>query len=91
MHVERKGLQFTKSKDKEKEEEMDSFPTPDEASAQVNHVCYTIVDSNKTITGYLNLIGRFLKCSPRGNQYIIVGYHHDINHIRAIPIKNRRG
>ena len=29
MHAERKGLQSTKSKDEEKEEEMDSFPTPD--------------------------------------------------------------
>ena len=30
MHTERKGLQSTKSKDKEKEEKMNNFPTLDE-------------------------------------------------------------
>ena len=49
MHAERKRLQSTKSKNKEKEEEMDSFSTSDKLSVRVNHVCYTIVDPNKTI------------------------------------------
>ena len=91
MHAERKRLQSTKSKNKEKEEEMDSFSTSDKLSVRVNHVCYTIVDPNKTIIWYIDLIGRFSKRSSRGNQYIIVGYYCNANHIRAIPIKTRQG
>ena len=89
MHAERKGLQSTKSKDEEKKKEMDSFPILDELNIWVNHVCYAIVDLNKTITGYLELTGHFPKCSSRENEYIIVSYYYNTNHIRAIPIKNR--
>ena len=59
MHVERKGLQSTKSKDKEKEEEMNSFPILDELNARVNYIYYTIINLNKTITEYLKLIGLY--------------------------------
>ena len=69
IYAERKGLQSTKSKNKEKEEEMDSFPTLDEPSIRVNYVCYAIIDPNETIIGYLNLTRHFPKRFSRGNQY----------------------
>ena len=90
MYAERKELQSTKSKDKEKEEEIDSFSIRDELNVWVNHIYYSIVDSNETITGYLDLTEHFPKCSSRGNQYIMVSYYYNANHIRAVPIKNRR-
>ena len=91
MHTERKGLQSTKEKPTVKEEDLDSFPIPNEPNIKSNSVCYAIIDPSETITGCIDLTGRFPKCSSRGNQYILIGYHHDANHIRAIPIKNRKG
>ena len=39
----------------------------------------------------MDLTGRFPRKSLRGNECILIGYHYDANHIKAIPIKNRRG
>ena len=91
MHTERQKLQSTKPKPTDKEEELDSFPPSDVLNVQANNACYAIVDPTETIAGYIDLTGRFPKRSSRGNQYIIVSYHYDANHIRAIPIKNRKG
>ena len=91
MYAERKELQSTKSKDKEKKEEMDSFFALDKPNIRVNYVYYTIIDPNETITRYLELTRRFPKQSSRRNRYIMVSYYYDANYIRDIPIKNRRG
>ena len=81
MHAESQGLQSTKPKNTENEEELDSFLTPNEPNIKINNVCYAIVNLNKIITGYINLTGHFPKRSSRENKYIL----------RAIPIKNRKG
>jgi len=39
----------------------------------------------------MDLTGNFPKRSSRGNEYILVGYHYNANHIRGIPIKNQQG
>ena len=72
-------------------EELDYFLISDTLNPKTNQVCYTIVDPIETITRYIDLTERFLKRLLRGNEYILVGYYFDANHIRAIPIKNRRG
>ena len=45
----------------------------------------------ETVTRYMDLTRRFLKRLLRGNKYLLVSYHFDANHIRAISIKNRKG
>ena len=40
---------------------------------------------------YVDLIGRFPKWSLRGNGYIFIGYHYNVNYILGLLIKNRRG
>jgi len=54
-------------------------------------VCYAIVDPSKFTIGYMDLTGRFPRRSSRGNEYILVGYYYDANHIKGIPINNRCG
>ena len=44
MHTERKGLQSTKEKLTVQEEDLDSFPIPNEPNTKSNSLCYTIVD-----------------------------------------------
>ena len=57
---------------------------------KTNKVCSTIIDSQTDIA-YMDLTGRSLCKSSRSNKYIVVDYHYDVNYIRAIPIKNRKG
>ena len=38
----------------------------------------------------MDLMGRFRKRLSQGNQYILVAYHYNANHIRVLPFKNRR-
>ena len=57
----------------------------------MNSVCYAIVDIPNAITGFMDLTGRFLRLSSRGNEYVLLGYHYNGNNFRAAPIKNRRG
>jgi hypothetical protein len=38
----------------------------------------------------LDLTGQFPRKLSHRNRYLLIGYHHDANHIRAIPIKNRK-
>ena len=70
---------------------MDYFFTLDKPNERTNHICYTLVDPEEIATGYMDLTGRFPKKLSWGNEYIIIIYHFDGNHIRALPIKNRRG
>jgi hypothetical protein len=38
----------------------------------------------------LDLTGRFPRKLSRRNGFLLIGYYHDANHIRAKPIKNRK-
>ena len=69
--------------------DQDSFPTSDIPNERSNNVLYTIFDSSPTELSYIDLTGRFPYKSARGNQYILVAYHHDANAILAQPLKNR--
>ena len=83
-------MQSTKPKPIKKEEELDSFLAPDKLNVKVNNICYTIVSPTEVIVGYIDLTGLFLKRSLRNNQYVMVGYHYNVNYMRGIPIKNRK-
>ena len=39
----------------------------------------------------MDLMGRFSKQSSKGNQYILVGYHYNVNNIMVALIKNQKG
>ena len=52
---------------------------------------YIIVDLIEIIVGYMDVTSRFPRKSSRRNEYILVRYYFDTNHIRVIPIKDRRG
>ena len=94
LHSRRKGLQSTQSipdHEQEEDDEKDAFPLSDVPNTRTNDVCYSIINPQEITTGYMDLTGRFPKRSSRGNEYILVGYHFDANHIRGIPIKNRKG
>ena len=67
MYTERQELQSTKPKPAKKEKELDSFPIPDKLNIKVKNVYYAIVDPTEVIVGYIDLTGRFLKCSMRDN------------------------
>ena len=73
------------------EEIMNHFPTSDILNERTNHICYVLVDLEEISTRYMDLIGRFPKKSSQGNKYIMIAYYFDGNHIRALPIKNRKG
>ena len=73
------------------EEIIDHFPTSDILNEKTNHVYYALVDPEEISTGYIDLTERFPKKSSRGNEHIMITYHFESNHIRVLPIKNRRG
>ena len=72
-------------------DDIDHFPIVEVLNMRTNQVCYAIIDPIEIIIGYIDLTGRFSKISSRGNEYILVGYHFDSNHIRVIPIKIEEG
>ena len=89
MHKEHQGLQSTKvNKLNLTEQTQELFPPSDFLNNKTNHVCYVLVNLQKIATGYLNLTGRFLRRSSRGNRYILVVYHCNANLIKAMSLKN---
>ena len=73
------------------QEEAGYFPSSPRLNVKTNDICYAIFDSEDTIAGYIDLTGHFPKRSSQGNQYILVGYHYDSNHIMGVPVKNCKG
>ena len=69
----------------------DIFPSSNNPNIEINHVCYVLINPQEVIIGYIDLTGRFPKRLVIENQYILIGYHYNTNHIRSIPIKNRKG
>ena len=92
LHSEKQGLQSTKKQTKQEEltDIQDFFPPSESPNHRTNEVCYAIIDLEKEL-GFMDLTGKFPRKSSRGNEYLLIGYNYDANHIRAIPIKNRKG
>ena len=67
---------------------IDNFLISETSNKRTNNVCYAVIDPGEFTIGYMDLTGRFPKKFSWGNQYIMIAYHYDANHIRAIPIKN---
>ena len=67
----------------------DLFSNSKISNIRTNQVCYAILNSEKIVTRCMDLIGRFPRRLLRENEYILLGYHYDTNHIRVIPMKNR--
>jgi hypothetical protein len=68
---------------------VDAFPKSPSPNNKTNAVIYSIIEQNPKNIGYIDLTGRFPYRSQKGNQYILVSYHVDANHIFAQPLKNR--
>ena len=67
----------------------DFFPKSPATNTKTNSVAYLLVNTDEVTTGYMDLTGRFPRRSSQGNEYILVGYHHDGNTILASAIKDR--
>ena len=63
-----------------------SSPTPNIKTQKVEYDITSLYGEGKA---YTDLTGRFPYKSSRGNEYILVGYHHDDNTLLATAIKNR--
>ena len=93
LNQERQGLQSTKSQTslppdtQSISDDDDMFPLSDTPNLKQHQVVYAIMDSMGK--AYIDLTGRFPHCSSRGNQYILVGYHHDGNAILSTPLRKR--
>ena len=83
LNQEASGLQSTKtpvlSQEENSFDKEDFYPNPSTSNIKTKDVIYSIM--NTTDKAFLDLTGRFPHCSSRGNQYILVGYHHDANNI----------
>ena len=92
LHSEKQGLQLTKKQTKQEELTNidDYFPSSESPNLKTNKVCYVIIDPQKDIA-FMDLTGKFPRKSSRGNEYLLIGYYYNANHIRAIPIKNYKG
>ena len=67
----------------------DSFPELPTLNIKENQIMYHIYEPQLKGTAYTYLTGRFLFRSRRGYEYILVGYHFDVNAFLATPLKNR--
>ena len=73
----------------EKDIKADVFPASPSLNVKTNGVIYLLIESSPTGMGYIDLTERFPYRSAKGNQYLLVTYHFDVNTIYAEPIKNR--
>ena len=88
IHQEKKNLQSTKTLHIEETRiKDDQFPTSETPNKRTNQMIYAMLGNNKSRKGYIDLAGKFPFVSNKGNQYILVAYNYDANHISAIPIK----
>ena len=91
LNQELQGLQSTK-KDTTPlinvdDNEDNMFPLSDTPNLKQHQVVYTIMDTKSQ--AYIDLTGRYPHCSSRGNEYILVGYHHNGNVILSTPLRRR--
>ena len=94
IHSERQELQSTKKWIEaitKMEETLDHFPMSKVPNTRTNYIYYAIIDPEEVIIGYMDLTRYFPRRLSRSNEYIIVAYYFDTNHIRVLLIKNHRG
>ena len=96
LHKERQNLQSTRVKEdaqskKAQEHDKDDIfapsPTP---NVKENQVAYILINKKEITTAYQDLTGRFPFKSSRGNEYVLIGYHHNANCILAHPVQDRK-
>ena len=91
MHSEKEGLQLItnlKESRTKVEETLDHFLLSEVLNTRTNYIYYTIINLKEMVIGYIDLTGWFLKKLSYSNEYIIVAYYFDTNHIRVLLIKN---
>ena len=85
MTSERQGLQSIKVNLIEdldtKDIQEDFFLSSDLPNIKTKSVFYVLIQPDYISTTYIDLTGRFPKKSSRGNEYILVSYHHDGNYV----------
>ena len=96
LHKERQNLQSTRVKEEsqsQKTQEHDDdniFPPSPTPNVKKNQVAYILINKKEITTAYQDLTGRFPFKSSRGNEYVLIGYHHDANCILAHPVWDRK-
>ena len=63
------------------EETLDHFLISEVPNTRTNYVYYTIIDLEEVVTWYMDLTGYFPRRSSCSNEYIMVAYYFDTNHI----------
>ena len=66
-----------------------AFPIPSTPNKCSNTVLYLLINHEELCAGYLDLTGRFPQKSSRGDEYIMVRYHHAGNSILATALRDR--
>ena len=56
---------------------------------KTNAVIYSIFEQNYNNVGYTDLTGWFTYRPQKGNQYILIAYHEDVNYIYGQELNNR--
>lgn len=70
------------------DDEDDMFPLSDTPNLKQDPVVYAIMGDTLSQV-YICFPGRFLHSSSRGNEYILIGYHHDGDAILSTPMWRR--
>ena len=68
----------------------DIFPASPNPNVTTNEVTYIVINRKKISIVYTDLTGRFPCKSSRGNEYVLVPYHYNDNHILGRAMKNRK-
>ena len=66
----------------------DFFPSSPTPNIKTKEVVHAIVDTTDLVA-YADATGKFPYRSSRGNQYLLIAYHYDANHLWAEAMKNR--
>ena len=94
MSKEHQGLQYAKPARAAAmltETPQDLLPASETPNLKSCNICCTLLNPQNIAIGHMDLIGRFLKQSSRGNKHILVGYHFDVNFVKGVLLKSRRG
>ena len=84
------GLRNTKrAPEQQPSNNEDMFPSQPQPPTKTHEVMNSLTTAEGQSIAYSDLTRRFPYTSSRGNQYIMVAYHYDVNAILVEPIKNR--
>ena len=83
-----KGKPFKKILEEDIEKNV--FLPSDLPNIKTHQLIFPIIESSHAGIGYIDLAGQFSFRSSRGNEYILVAYHYNVNDILAEPLRNRQ-